>query len=78
MIDIFVDPTDWGGGFIVVSNVAYQLARKILFTEVKNGYKKNEDRNEESRNRSGCCLKLAPRFVVSSKQIEKDGYDKIC
>ena len=31
MIDIFVDPTDWGGGFIVVANVAHQLAREILY-----------------------------------------------
>src|SRR5271166_4167292 len=31
MIDIFVDPTDWGGGFIVVTNVAHQLAREILY-----------------------------------------------
>ena len=31
MIDVFVDPTDWGGGFIVVTNVAHQLAREILY-----------------------------------------------
>ena len=31
MIDIFVDPTDWGGGFIVVTNVTHQLAREILY-----------------------------------------------
>jgi hypothetical protein len=31
MIDIFVGPTDWGGGFIVVTNVAHQLARQILY-----------------------------------------------
>ena len=30
MIDRFVDPTDGGGGFIVVTNVAHQLAREIL------------------------------------------------
>jgi hypothetical protein len=31
MIDIFVDPPDWGGGFIVVTNVAHQLAGEILY-----------------------------------------------
>ena len=31
MLDIFVDPTDWGGGFIVATNVAHQLAREILY-----------------------------------------------
>ena len=31
MIDIFVDPTDWRGGLIVVTNVAHQLAREILY-----------------------------------------------
>src|ERR1700751_4347002 len=31
MIDILVDPMDWGGGFIVVTNVAHQLAREILY-----------------------------------------------
>ena len=31
MIDILVDPSDWGGGFIVVTNVAHQLAREILY-----------------------------------------------
>ena len=31
MIDIFVDPTDWGGDFIVVTNVAHQLAGEILY-----------------------------------------------
>ena len=31
MIDIFVDPTYWRGGFIVVTNVAHQLAREILY-----------------------------------------------
>ena len=31
MSNIFVDPTDWRGGFIVVTNVAHQLAREILY-----------------------------------------------
>ena len=31
MIDIFVDPTDRGGGSIIVTNVAHQLAREILY-----------------------------------------------
>ena len=31
MIDILVDPSDWGGGFIVVTNVAHQFACEILY-----------------------------------------------
>ena len=31
MIDIFVDPSEGGGGFIVVTNVAHQLAGEILY-----------------------------------------------
>ena len=31
MIDILVDPSDWSGGFIVVTNIAHQLAREILY-----------------------------------------------
>jgi hypothetical protein len=31
MIDILVGPLDWGGGFIVVTNVAHQFSREILY-----------------------------------------------
>jgi hypothetical protein len=31
MSDVFVDPTDRGRSFVVVADVAHELARKILY-----------------------------------------------
>ena len=67
MIDILVDPTDWSGGFIVVTNVSHQLAREIVYRSEDELYSKVVD--EENKERR--ILSIEKRNTAASLEDAK-------